>query len=223
MGSTERISHAVRRARHDGVRPAARHALELARDRVFLDEAHVWYQLDVSAERPRRELPDDVRLRRGGENDLADAVEMGQRADEVRDRLTSGNDLWLAGDDAGPLFRCWIYRGHAPVLAARGGWLDLPHGTVCLEDSATSPRARGRGVAPGAWTGIADALQAEGIVHMITKVGVDNAPSRKAVTKAGFRELGVMRLVKRGPRKLTTMTLSDDTGLGRELAARLSS
>jgi hypothetical protein len=57
---------------------------------------------------------------------------------------------------------------------------------------------------------------------MITKVGVENAPSRKAVTKAGFRELGVMRLVKRGPRKLTTMTLSDGTGLGPELAARLS-
>jgi hypothetical protein len=222
MGSTERISHVVRRARHDGVGSAARHALELAREHVFLDEAHVWYQLDVSEERPRRELPEEVHLRRAGENDLSGAVEMGQRLDEVRARLAAGNDLWLAADDGGPLFRCWIYRGRAPVLAAPGGWLDLPRGTVCLEDSATSPRARGRGVAPGAWTGIADSLRDEGVVHMITKVGVENAPSRKAVTKAGFREVGVMRLVKRGPRKLTTMTLSDETGLGPELAARLS-
>ena len=43
---------------------------------------------------------------------------------------------------------------------------------------------------------------------MITKVGVENEPSRKAVTKAGFRELGVMRLVKAGPRKQTTIDLS---------------
>ena len=221
MGSTERISHAVRRARHDGMGSAARHAIELAREHVFLEEDHVWYQLDVGEERPRRELPDDVRLLRAGDDDLGGAVEMGQRLDEVRERRAAGNDLWLAVDDGGPLFRCWIYRGRAPVLAAPGGWLELPPGTVCLEDSATSPRARGRGVAPGAWTGIADSLRDEGIEHMITKVGVENAPSRKAVTKAGFRELGVMRLVKRGPRKQTTMTLSGAPGLGADLAARL--
>ena len=86
---------------------------------------------------------------------------------------------------------------------------------MCLEDSATSPRARGRGVAPGAWTGIADSVRDEGLEHMITKVGVENAPSRKAVTKAGFRELGVMRLVKRGPRKHTTMTPLRRPGPGR--------
>ena len=57
---------------------------------------------------------------------------------------------------------------------------------------------------------------------MITKVGVENAPSRKAVAKAGFREIGVMRLVKRGPRKHTTMTPSEARrAWARELAAQL--
>ncbi len=85
------------------------------------------------------------------------------------------------------------------MLAAPGGWLELPADTVVLEDSATTPRARGRGIAPGAWTAIADSLRDEGLVHMITKVGVENEASRKAVAKAGFRDVGVMRMVKTGP------------------------
>jgi len=221
MSTSDRLSHAVRRVRTDGVRPVARTALDRARGRLYLAEEHVWYQLDLAGDRPRRELPDDVTLVRAAEADLQSATQLGQRLDEVRERRAAGNDLWIARDEGGPLFRCWIYRGRAPVLAAPGGWLDLPDGTVCLEDSATSPRARGRGVAPGSWSGIADSLQQEGLHNMITKVGVDNEPSRRAVTKAGFREVGTMRLVKTGPRKRTTM---DDaaSGLGPELANRLA-
>ena len=157
---------------------------------------------------------------RAADDRLAGAVEMGQRIDEIRARRAAGNDLWLAEDDGGPLFRCWIYRRRAPVLAAPGGWLELPADTVVLEDSATTPRARGRGIAPGAWTAIADSLRDEGLVHMITKVGVENEASRKAVAKAGFRDVGVMRMVKTGPRKRTTVDRSDP-GVGAELAARL--
>ena len=146
---------------------------------------------------------------------------MGQRLEEVRDRRAAGNDLWLAEDEGGPLFRCWIYRRRAPVLAAPGGWLEIPAETVVLEDSATTPRARGRGIAPGAWTAIADSLRDEGLTHMITKVGVENEASRRAVVKAGFREIGVMRLVKAGPRKRTTVA-QPAPGLGADLAARLT-
>jgi hypothetical protein len=221
MGASGRMTHAVRRVRSDGVGAAARHSLLLVRDQVYLAEEHVWYELDVAGDRPRRELPDEVRLMRAGDGELAGAVAMGQRLEEVRERRAAGNDLWLAEDDGGPLFRCWIYRKRAPVLAAPGGWLELPPGTVCLEDSATTPRARGRGIAPGAWTGIADSLRDEGMDRMITKVGVENEPSRKAVVKSGFREVGVMRLVKTGPRKRTSME-SDGSPMGDELAARLS-
>ena len=56
---------------------------------------------------------------------------------------------------------------------------------------------------------------------MITKVGVENEASRKAVAKAGFREIGVMRMVKAGPRKRTTVD-RPAPGLGAELAARLT-
>jgi L-amino acid N-acyltransferase YncA len=221
MGAPERMEHVLRRVRSDGVGATARHSLKLARSRVYLVEEHVWYELDVDGERPRRELPDEVRLFKAGEDQLAGAVEMGQHIDEIRRRRAAGNDLWLAEDDGGPLFRCWIYRSRAPVLAAPGGWLEIPADTVVLEDSATTPRARGRGIAPGAWTAIADSLRAEGLAHMITKVGVHNEASRKAVVKSGFREIGVMRLVKRGPHRRTTVS-GAAPGLGSELAARLS-
>lgn len=215
------MNHAVRRVRSNGVGAAARHSLGLARAQLYLVEEHVWYQLDPAAERPRRELPDDVQLVRAGDEQLDGGVEMGQHIKEIRKRRAAGNDLWLALDDDGALFRCWIYRDRTPVLAAPRGWLELPADTVVLEDSATAPRARGRGIAPGAWTGIADSLRDEGIVHMLTKVGVENEPSRKAVAKAGFREIGVMKLVKAGPRKRTTME-SPEPGLGAELASRLT-
>lgn len=215
------MGHVVRRVRSEGVGAAARQSVKLARRRVYLVEEHLWYALDLGGERPRRELPEEVRLGRPGHDRLEGAVEMGQRIEEVRERLSAGNDLWLAEDDGGPLFRCWIYRRRAPVLAAPGGWLELPDDTVVLEDSATTPRARGRGIAPGAWTAIADALRDEGLVHLITKVGVANEPSRKAVAKAGFREIALMRLVKTGPRKRTTIHQAEP-GLGDELAARLA-
>jgi hypothetical protein len=214
------MSHVLRIAHSDGVAAVAKRSFKRAACHVYVTEAHVWYQLDLAGERPRRELPEEVRLLRAGDEALGGAVEMGQRIDEVRLRRAQGNDLWLAADDGGPLFRCWIYRRRAPVLAAPGGWLELPQGTVCLEDSATTARARGRGIAPGSWTAIADSLQAEGLAKMITKVGVDNEASRRAVVKSGFREIGVMRLVKTGPRKRTSFE-APESDAGSELALRL--
>lgn len=66
-----------------------------------------------------------------------------------------------------------------------------------------------------------DQLAAEGYTVMITKVGVANAPSRKAVVKSGFREIGVMRLTRIGPRRRTSMEPAGD-GLGADLSERLA-
>lgn len=186
--------------------------LATVRDRVrpmvLLREEHVWYALDLGTERPRRELPPEVELVRAESArwPLACVMDGGPDLDQIREFAGAGGELWMVVDDGRAAFTCWTFPRVTPAIAARGGWLHLPPGTVCLEDSATSPDHRGRGIAPGAWAAIADELGARGVDTMITKVAVDNDPSRKAVSKAGFAEVAVMRLRRIGPRSRVTVS-----------------
>lgn len=195
--------------RQEGLGAALGRAWELIRRPVYRMEEHVWYQLDLKADRPRREFVEGVRLVRAGAADAGRVEELGQEEPVARKRLAAGNDLWMAIDEQErTLFACWTFRSEAPVVAAPGGSLRLPAGTACLEDSVTSPLARGRGIAPASWTAIADTLSSEGFESMITKVTTDNAPSRKAVEKAGFREIALMRLTRVGPRQQVSLSRS---------------
>jgi RimJ/RimL family protein N-acetyltransferase len=204
-----RISNALVKTRREGIRAALARAWKLGRRPVYNSEEHVWYQLDVEAERPRREFVEGVRLVRAAAGEAHRVEELGQVEDEARERLAAGNDLWLALDDEDrTLFACWTFRGETPVAAAPHGELQLPAGTACLEDSVAAPLARGKGIAPASWTAIADILATEGFESMITKVTTDNAPSRKAVQKSGFREIGVMRLTRTGPRQRVVLAAS---------------
>lgn len=197
-----RISRALRKARQEGVRAVLRRLWELASGPFYRSEEHVWYQLDLEGERPRRELAEGVRLVRATADEAHRVEELGQVEAEARERLAADNDLWLALDEQDrALFACWTFRSQAPVLAAPRGQLSLPAGTACLEDSVTSPLARGRGIAPASWTAIADTLSSEGFDAMITKVTTGNAPSRRAVQKAGFEEIALMRMTRIGRRQ----------------------
>ncbi len=80
------------------------------------------------------------------------------------------------------------------MAAARGGWLSLPEGTVCLEDSVTSPDYRGRGVAPAAWSQIAAAAAEDGYATMVTKV---RRPTRPLVVLSRERLGDPLRVVDR--------------------------
>jgi RimJ/RimL family protein N-acetyltransferase len=218
-----RISRALRKARQEGAGAALRRAWELAKRPFYRNEEHVWYQLDVNSERPRREFVEGVRLIRAGADDAKRVEELGQVESEAHERLAAGNDLWLAVDDQDrALFACWTFRSETPVYAAPHGRLVLPDGTACIEDSIASPLARGKGIAPASWTAIADALSDEGFEVMITKVTTDNAPSRKAVQKAGFREIAVMKLTRVGPRQQVALLSMGGVAeaIGRGLGAR---
>jgi GNAT superfamily N-acetyltransferase len=209
-------------ARRDGIGAALAHAWELARHQFYNREEHIWYQLDLNAERPRRELVEGVRLVRAGAGDAHRVEDVGQFEGEALKRLAGGNDLWLAVDDQDrTLFACWTFRSETPMLAAPHGRLPLPRGTACLEDSVTSPLARGKGIAPAAWTAIADILATEGFESMITKVTTDNVPSRKAVEKAGFREIAVMRMTSVVTRQHVALAASG--GVADALARSLGS
>lgn len=212
------------RARHlldrHGPVGLARRVVETAWSRVYLHEEHIWYELPLDGERERRALAPGLEL---VEADEAQTRHLGglpaMSPDAAQRRRARGGRLYLVLDGEQPLFACWIHALQTPAIAARGGWLSLPSGVVCLEDSVTAPAARGRGVAPAAWSELAERLAGEGVASMITKVGVENAPSRKAVEKAGFREFAVMRLRRLGPR--TEVKISGDSPLAAQLRGGL--
>lgn len=183
-----------------GVGGALRAAPARLWGRVFLFEHHVWYALDVAAQRSRRELEERLTLRRGGESDLDLLARLPTvSTDQARLRLARRNALWLVLDGEQLLFACWIFHGETPVVAAHGREMRLGDDTVCLEDSVTAAAARGRGVAPGAWTSIADGLARDGVRQLITKVEGQNIASRKAVEKVGFQPVALMHFLRIGP------------------------
>jgi len=196
------VERALRYVRDHGVGATARVAAGELRGRLYLDEIHVWYGLDLTSLPEGRPIPEGLRLVRATDADVPMYVALGQASEaSTRERLGSGGALWIVTDGTVAAFACWTFERGTPVEAARGGTLRLPETCVCLEDSVTSPDFRGRGVAPGAWSAIAQQLRDEGFTLMITKVGLENAPSRRAVTKAGFVEFAVMRYRRRGPQR----------------------
>jgi L-amino acid N-acyltransferase YncA len=66
---------------------------------------------------------------------------------------------------------CWIFRAH-----------------------------RGRGLAPAVWSEVSEQLRAEGVEGLVTKVGLANDASRRAVMKSGFEEIGHVVVSRRNGR-----------------------
>jgi GNAT superfamily N-acetyltransferase len=169
-----------------------------------------WHMLRLDdPDRVRRELPDGLRLRRGSREDLdylgpalAEDVSIGM----IERRFAHGAArLWIAESDEGPAFSCWIFTGYTPSAVAPGERLDLPPATVGLEDSFTAPDFRGRGVAPAAWTAIADVVAGEGARAIATPVAESNEASRRGVAKAGFEQVAVAHMRRRAFRTSVTV------------------
>ncbi len=215
------LTRLANRLRQDGPRDTARAVALRVRKCAYLREEHLWYQCDLDDSRPRRELPEEVRLMRADVSQMDALAQVGQDPEDVIRCLDGGNDVWLAVDDDGPLFSCFTFRHETPVAAASHGKLPLPPGTACLEDSVTSPAARGRGIAPAAWTLIGDELAEAGFTTLLAKIETHNAPSLRVAEKAGFSPVAVMEHERTGVRRKTAVRVLEGS-LGHELAARLS-
>ena len=178
-------------------------AIRRAQYELYLNETHVWYELALGNRRPQKTLPPELKLIRAGADHLPLLDELPTvSAYGARQLMEAGRDLWLVLDDCQPIFACWIFHDSVPMSAARKGQLALPPETVCLEDSATSPSYRGRGiVAPAAWSQVADRLEKAGVKSIITKVEADNKVMRWALAKSGFCDIAIMRFRKAGLRR----------------------
>jgi GNAT superfamily N-acetyltransferase len=201
------IDRVLRSVRRRGFGSTTRRAFELAVHRAVLDEQHVWYELVLRDLPPPVELGDGLALLRQPPLELLDAA--GVISEREAEGLSADGEPWaVVAGDSSLAFTCWVFRPRTPMIAARGGWLPLPAGVVCLENSLTLAAFRGRGIAPRAWSAIASIQAAEGQELMVTKVEVDNTPSRRAVEKAGFREVGLMQFRRRLWGRWTTISLT---------------
>ncbi len=194
-GATQTAGRIRRALRRHGVGGSLRLAWALLARLAYLEESHVWFLLDLRGDRPRVGLPSELEVVRATEDELpllAELPTVGPR--EARRRLAAAADLWLIRDADRPVFACWTFSDRTPALAAPAGWLALPPGMVGLEDSITSPAYRGRGIAPAAYSAIADALALDGVAAILTKIEPANSAVRRALEKAGFRAFAAMRL-----------------------------
>lgn len=182
-----------------GMMTSLRHAFENARHQAsripYLRERHVWYRLDLPYTASPPPLPEGIYLQQAGRDELPllKQLETVGRF-EAECRISAGADLWIVRDGAVAASSFWIFWDQSPVLAAAHGWMSLPEGTVCLEDTITAPVYRGRGLAPAAWAQVAVQLSEQGVSSIITKIEEQNAPSRRAVEKIGFQAVAVMDL-----------------------------
>jgi RimJ/RimL family protein N-acetyltransferase len=184
--------------RRYGIAGAARRALAIAVEAAYFDDTHVWYELVLAEPRPRFVLEPPLFLHRATEADLplVDALWPVARADGRR-RLEEGADLWLVLDGGMPVCSCWTFRRRVPVGMARTQWLELPRGTASFEEVVTAPGYRGRGIAPAVFSLLADGLEREGFVRVVVAPAVENAASRRAFEKVGFREIAVAHVRRR--------------------------
>jgi RimJ/RimL family protein N-acetyltransferase len=207
LGQAGRFRRAVRRY---GARGTAQLLIAHVTALVYARKTHVWYALRLDEELPLRELPEPLRLVEAEEQrlHLLDSL-WAIDHDAARQRLRSGGTLWFVLDGDVAAFSCWTFVGRTPVVAARGGWLELPADTAALEETMTSPAYRGRSIAPAAWTAIAETLRQRGLRRLVTAVDEENLPSRTAVGKIGFAEIGRMRSTRRGLRFRVRVELGD--------------
>jgi GNAT superfamily N-acetyltransferase len=220
------LTRVRRKLSSEGAAATARHGARRVERLALAREDHIWYRLTVDGARPHLELPPGVSIATATSVRDVDAIaELGQDPGTARRHFDEGHTLWLAREGGDVLFACWIFTKSAPMFAAPGRQMTLWPGTVLLEDSFVSPLARGRGIAPASWSLIADGLRSQDVESVLTKVETDNTPSRHAVEKAGFAEIGEMHLTKLARVRRTTLRpYGDDPAvepLARSLHARL--
>ncbi len=199
--------------RSDGLGGTVRRVARRGGAYLALSESHIWFALDLSAERPRPPLAPELTLVRAEKQDLRLLEQLRTLLPgEARARIDAGNELWLVLDGDHLLFSSWLFRGQTPVMAAPGGQLPLPSDIVCMEDSEAAPAARGRGIGAAALAAVADGPAAEGKHWVITKITPDNKSSQRLAEKVGFEAVALMRFRRRGPRSRTWLEPLDAPG-----------
>ena len=185
---------------------------------VYASETQIWFEADLTKERGE---VTSVDVEEAGDELLPAALAVQDTNTEVLDERRAGRArAWVGKVEGAVGFVCWTFAERTPVLAARGGWLAMPPGVECLEDSLTAPEFRGRGLAPKVWAVVEDRRADDGVNSLITKVEVENVASCRAVARAGFRHVATMRFTRFGPFSRVRISAAPN-GIGPHLVAEL--
>ena len=123
--------------------------------------------------------------------------------------------------------RCWLVRARGAILHATwtttgSAWTSEIHryfvpppSSAYVYESFTRAEARGLGLYPFALVGIRETLATEGVKEMFVGVEANNAPSLRAIAKAGFERAFTVPFHRRWGR----VSLDDPEGPNPELAA----
>ena len=103
-------------------------------------------------------------------------------------RLSEHSRCYLVLSDGRVLHASWVTTWAAWTREVRGYFVPPP-GDAYVYESFTHPEARGRGIYPFTLCGICAREGARGAGRMWVGVEIDNAPSLRAITKAGFEEV----------------------------------
>src|SRR3954454_22748009 len=105
------VMRALRYLRDHGALATIRVVFGAVRARLYLDEAHVWYSLDLSSVREGAPLAEGLHLVRAAEADVDAYVALGAASEaSTRARLHAGATLWLVTDGAAVAFACWTFQ-----------------------------------------------------------------------------------------------------------------
>ena len=100
-------------------------------------------------------------------------------------RIGDGTECYLALEGDRIVHATWVTTS-AAWIGELGRYFVPEGGSAYVYESYTSPPARGRGIYPVVLRHIALALRDEGVRTLWIGVGADNAPSIRAIQKAGF-------------------------------------
>ncbi|HEX2195362.1 MAG TPA: GNAT family N-acetyltransferase [Actinomycetota bacterium] len=137
-----------------------------------------------------------VRRATAADGDLYARVIGTDSAATFRRRLDASTHCFLVHLGADLLHASWVTTSAAWTREVRA-YIVPPRGDAYVYESFTHPDARGRGVYPFALAGVCEWAAGAGIATVWVAVEEDNAPSFKAIRKAGFEPSFSLRYARR--------------------------
>jgi GNAT superfamily N-acetyltransferase len=175
------------------------------------DEELIMLVRDAGAPTPELRHDPELVFRTAGPSDgelYARAIGTDSAA-TFRRRLTDTTRCVLVERAGALLHASWVTTGAAWTREIRA-YVVPPFGDAYVYESFTAPEARGRGVYPFALSGICSWGVASGLERVWVAVERGNAPSLRAIEKAGFRASYSMSYGRRWGR--LTLTIERPAG-----------